>query len=426
MGSARCRLRGSSPAADSAVADPQPQRGFKTPPEVTSYFSEKGLRPAFSWQDVWGQEHAYAFTVAKATELELLTSFKTSIGKALAEGQGFETWRDGMLDELRRLGWAGPRIVKDPTGKWGPTEVDFSNPRRLQTTFWSNVNAARSAGQWERAQRTKAALPYALYVRTSSTDPRQEHLGWVGTMLHLDDEWWKAHWPPNGWGCKCTVRMITGRERDRLLTAEAKPGGITYRAVAPDDGPPRTFVNKRTGEISEVPTGIDPGWGTNPGLSRARTLTTRLNEQLAQAGEEDARKAIADLWQTPTPRIFAGLPPEERVQLPVAVAPKVADELGASSRLVTVSRDTLAEKLSPSRARPTTVESFARVQELIDEGTVVDRGQPNRRSVVTEAEDGWWNTAIARSATGFLRVVSVHRVDPWRALKWVKKAAEGT
>ena len=301
MASAKRRLRGSSSAADSAVADPQPQRGFKTPPEVTGYFSEKGLRPAFSWQDVWGQEHAYAFTVAKATELELLTSFKTSIGKALAEGQGFETWRAGMLDELRRLGWAGPRTVTDPTGKWGPTEVDFSNPRRLQTIFWSNVNTARSAGQWERAQRTKAALPYALYVRTSSTDPRKEHLGWVGTILPIDHPWWSTHWPPNGWGCKCTVRMITTRERDRLLAQEPGTGGITYNEEPPDDGPPRTFVNKRTGEISTVPAGIDPGWGTNPGLSRAQTLVTRLTEQLlsrrrrrrAQGDRADRRLAHA-------------------------------------------------------------------------------------------------------------------------------------
>lgn len=407
MGSARCRLRGSSPTGDSDVADPQPQRGFKTPPEVTSYLSEKGLRPAFSWQDVWGQEHAYAFTVAKATELELLTSFKTSIGKALAEGQGFETWRDGMLDELRRLGWAGPRTVKDPTGKWGPTEVDFSNPRRLQTIFWSNVNTARSAGQWERAQRTKAALPYALYVRTSSTDPRQEHLGWVGTILHLDDAWWQTHWPPNGWGCKCTVRMITGRERDRLLTAEAKPGGITYRTVAPDDGPPRTFVNKRTGEVSEVPAGVDPGWGTNPGLSRAQTLVTRLTEQLAAAGDDDARSAIAVIAASPMPRVMAGLP--EPVSLPVAVAPRALSEgIAAGARIVEMDAKALqaTAKASGTDMGP---KLFARIQETLDAGAATPGGD-DERSMVAELPDGLWHAAVRGADLGRRLILSAFRL----------------
>lgn len=315
------------------MAEPQPRRGFTTPPEVTGYFADKGLRPAFSWQDVWGQEHAYAFTVAKATELELLTSFKASIGQALATGQGFETWRKGMVDELHRIGWAGSRTVTDPTGAFSPAEVDFTDARRLRTIFWSNVNSARSAGQWERAQRTKAALPFALYVRTASSDPRKEHLGWVGIILPIDDPWWETHWPPNGWGCKCSVRMITGRERDRLLATEPKDSGIRYTAEPPDDGPPRVFTNSRTGEVGEVPAGIDPGWQTNPGLSRASTLVTRLTERLGEAGEEDARRALREIAASPMPRIIAGLP--EAVPLPIAVAPAtVAADLGSAARIV--------------------------------------------------------------------------------------------
>ena len=382
------------------MAEPQPRRGFETPPEVLGYFRDKGLRPAFSWQDVWGEEHAYAFTVAKATELELLTAFKTSLGQALATGQGFETWRKGMVEELHRLGWGGPRTVTDPTGKWSPAEVDFTNPRRLQTIFWSNMNAARSAGQWERAQRTKAALPFALYIRTASTDPRKEHLGWVGTILPIDHDWWKTHWPPNGWGCKCNVRMITGRERDRLLAAEAKPGGISYRAEPPDDGADRLFTNRRTGEISEVPAGIDPGWQTNPGLSRARTVTTRLKERLDEAGEEDARAAIAAIAASPLPRVMAGLP--EEVFLPVAVAPAtVPAEIGAAARIVEVSNRVLrTAAAAPDAARTVAVETLARIQEVVDVGTMVDEGEVKERAVFAELEGGWWRAAVRSADRG--------------------------
>lgn len=383
------------------MATPQPQRGFQTPPEVLAYFADKGLRPAFSWADVWGQEHAYAFTVAKATELELLTTFKASIGQALAKGQGFETWRAALLPELRRLGYAGPRTISDPTGQWGPADVDFSDPRRLGTIFWSNVNSARSAGQWERAQRTKAALPFALYVRSASSDPRKEHLGWVGTILPIDHDWWKTHWPPNGWGCKCSIRMITGRERERLLAAEPKPGGIVYNEIPPEDGPPRVFTNKRTGEVSEVPAGIDPGWATNPGLSRARTLVTRLNERLAEAGEDDARKAIAAIAASPMPRVMAGLP--EKVFLPVAIAPPtLSAELGGVARIVEVSSDTIRAKVAKHGGRRgVTAESFAKIQEVLDGGIIVDEGRAGavaHRSVFGEDEDGGLWQAVIKAA----------------------------
>ena len=150
-----------------------------------------------------------------------------------------------------------------------------------------------------------------------------------------------------------------------------------------------------------MPAGIDPGWAINPDLSQARTLVLRFNDQLAAKGEEDARAAITALWQTPPlPGIFARLPVQERLNLPVAVVPKLAEEMEAKSSIVTVSRDTLNVKLSEDRDRPTEVKTFANVQRLIDAGTVIERDQPNRRSVITKIDGVWWSTAIARSGPG--------------------------
>lgn len=247
------------------LSDKPTRQNFPVPPEVRNYFAEKGLKPAFSWQDVFNEEHAYAFTVAKAVELELLTAFKSTLQQSIDAGEGLESWKKRILPELQRLGWDRPRMVADPTGAWKDKEVNFAAPRRLETIFWSNVRTARAAGQWERIQRTKEGLPYLLYVRTTSLEPRIEHLGWVGLILPIDHEFWATHFPPNGWNCKCSVRQITARERDKLL---ALPG---YTDQAPEIGF-TDFENRRTGEMIKVPVGIDPGWGTNPGLSRARTL----------------------------------------------------------------------------------------------------------------------------------------------------------
>ena len=369
----------------------QAKRGFQTPAEVTDFFDQKLIRPGFSWQDVWAEEHAYAFTVAKATELELLTTFKASISTALAKGQTFETWRAGLLPQLAAIGWDKPKMVADPTGQQPPREVDFTAPRRLQTIFQANMASARSAGQWNRAQRTKAALPYILYVRTSSADPRLEHLTWVGLILPIDDPWWSTHWPPNGWGCKCSIRQITARERTKLLATPPGEGGISYTTEIPDNGPPRTFRNKRTGEITTVPAGIDPGWGGNPGLDRAQTLATRVTEQLEQAGEDDARSAITAIGASDMPRVMAALP--EEVTLPVAIAPAaIAEQLGAKGPLVieASNRDIGAKG-----------EAYPQIQPSIDDGSLVP-DQPKGTA-------SW----VARIA-GVVRQVVVKAVDRGR------------
>jgi hypothetical protein len=71
---------------------------------------------------------------------------------------------------------------------------------------------------------------------------------------HADDPFWDQCFPPNGWGCKCSVRQV-GR-------AEVKSMG------GPSESPKLTTVpwtNKRTGQTIQVPVGVDPGWGGNPG-----------------------------------------------------------------------------------------------------------------------------------------------------------------
>jgi len=322
----------------------QPARGFRTPPEVTEFFRDKGLRPSFSWQDIFAQENALDFTVAKAVELELLTAFRTSIQTAIDNGEGFGSWREKIVPELQRLGWYGRRRVEDPTGAWKSKIVDFSRPARLQIIFWSNVRAARAAGQWERAQQTKGALPYLVYARTKSIDPRAEHLAWVGVMLPVDHPFWATHFPPNGWNCKCSTLQITRRAYDDFKSRDG------YTPDAPEIEW-KTFANARTGEVTRVPAGIDPGWHTNPGVARARTLVDAFSNRLKMAGEADARAAIERFVNSPTPAALAAIGGES-FNLPAAMM---------DGRIVTAPSSRLAGKRPAIRPR-----DLPLVQKVID------------------------------------------------------------
>lgn len=387
---------------------------FSYPAEVTGYFRNKTVKPAFSYLDVWAEEHAYSMTVAKTTELEVTSAFHRTIAEAIDEGKGFDNWKPLIQKELTKLGWWQPRMVSDPSGVDIDRMVNFSSDRRLKTIFWGNMSSARSAGQWERAQRSKRVLPYVLYMRTTSGDPRAEHLQWVGIILPIDHPFWKTHWPPNGWLCKCQVRMISEREARELLGTTRIIGKndqgedivIRYTDSPPDLGPDIQHRNRRTGEISMVPPGIDAGWHTNPGLARATTLIRNFETQLAAAPAADATRVLKELWDDPYLRLAPRLP--QKVWLPAGVSKELAADLGAKSAVISVTSETIVERIGRHKM---SVDDFTVYPELLADGLVLPdpRGKGNVRSIIRRIGKAWWRAFVTLSETGYMRATSLHQ-----------------
>lgn len=250
----------------SLARDASFQPRTQAPDAVRQYLEDKDLQPGFDWRDIWQEEHALAFTVAKIMAKDVLADVKESLEKALASGETFESWKAQISDVLERAGWAGEREVTDPdTGEVAVT--DLTAPYRLRTIWQSNMRTARAAGQWDRAQRTKRLMPYFLYQLGASEEHRPHHAAKEGTILPIDDPFWLQWFPPNGWGCNCWLRQISAAEAERLGGASERPA---VREVIYD--------NPRTGQRERIPEGIDPGWASNPGLSRSRLLRERLAE----------------------------------------------------------------------------------------------------------------------------------------------------
>jgi len=381
---------------------------------VTGYFDRKDLKPSFSWLDIYGEEHANAMTVAGAVELEVLEAFRSTMSESLGKGQGFETWKETIAKELTGLGWFGPRLVKDPLGIDPDKLVNYASDRRLKLIFWSNMNSARAAGQWERSQKFKAFLPYLLYVRTTSIEPRPEHLVFAGTILSVDHPFWDTHFPPNGWLCKCTVRQITKREAGRLAEDEA------YSDQPPETGPDRPHVNRRTGQVEMIPDGIDAGWHTNPGRTRTRTLIKSVADRLEAATSKDATRVLTDLWSDPFLRIAPKLP--DQVFLPAGRSERLALEMGDIikrqdvSPVITIDSREIADRIGKDGL---TFVDFALVPKILDGGTILPdpEGDDQTRSLVALFGKTWWRVFVTISRDGFLRVNSLHR----RSRKAVKK-----
>lgn len=374
------------------------------PLEVSQYFKAKSLRRSFSWRDVEPSEHATQFAVAKAMQVDVLQTIKGALQEAIDQGIPFEQFARDLQPKLRKMGWWGAKEQIDPlTGE--VRKVLLGTPRRLKTIYRANMRSARAAGQWERIQRTKRAMPYLVYELGPSERHRPHHEAKSGLVLPVDDPFWSTWYPPNGWGCKCHVRQITKREAEDIGIGESP------------DLPMRDAFNPRTGEIKSIPSGIDPGWESNPGLLRQRNMEKLLAEKLDAADPDVARAAALDMassWRVR--RIQEG---SATGSVPIAMLPKeLAEALKSKTRVVQYS-DYTADK-SRRKHHEATISEFSRVTELLETGAVArEVSATGTESLIVQGKGrAAWRLVLKRTVSGDEVFLSTfHRTTQ---IKWRK------
>jgi uncharacterized protein with gpF-like domain len=202
--------------------------------EAIEFFRRKLNVPTLKWDDLWRGEHAKGFMVAGAYRDDLLGDFREAVDKAISQGATLEDFRKDFDAIVRRYGWS-----YHGTRNW-----------RSELIYSTNIRTAYAAGRWQQMTDPDvlAQRPYWIYKHGDSRVPRPEHLAWHNLVLPADDPWWKTHYPPNGWGCKCRVFSVGSRDLARM----GKSG--------PDEAPDSP-IDPKTG----APVGIDRGWDYNVG-----------------------------------------------------------------------------------------------------------------------------------------------------------------
>lgn len=247
--------------------------------EQIAFFRAKRNVLTEAWTDVWEAEHDHAFMVAGANRIDLLVDLRAAVDRAIADGTGLEAFRHDFDQIVAKHGWA------------------FNGGRnwRTRVIFETNMRTSYAAGRYAQLQYLKTVgMPYWRYRHSDAVQhPRPMHLAWDGLVLHADDPWWDTHFPPNGWGCQCTVEALTARD----LADLGKSG--------PDTAPPVDMQQVLVGKNGphprqvETPAGVDPGFGYAPGKSafeRDRTPALKPPSaaavDLAKLTQDTLRKAV--------------------------------------------------------------------------------------------------------------------------------------
>lgn len=82
------------------------------------------------------------------------------------------------------------------------------NRNWLQAEFDTAVKTSKSAAQWLEIQKTKKDFPLLQYITQHDENVRDEHAAYDGTTLPVDHPFWRTHFPPNGFRCRCRVKQL--------------------------------------------------------------------------------------------------------------------------------------------------------------------------------------------------------------------------
>jgi hypothetical protein len=238
--------------------------------EALEYLRQKTELPTRQWTDLVRSEHDRAFVVSGATKMDLLADLKGAVQAAIEDGETLEGFRDRFDDIVAKRGW------------------DFRGGRnwRTRVIYETNLRTAHAAGRNERMTDPDVLeqRPFWQYLHTGALNPRERHkYVWDGMVLRHDDPWWEDHDPPNGWGCGCIKVSLSKEEMEAEgLEVSESPEVKTYE-----------WTNPNTGEVEDIPKGIDPAWNYSPGESWRRGQTPAFREDWPTSAEDVPSGAVS-------------------------------------------------------------------------------------------------------------------------------------
>lgn len=289
--------------------------GFGTPfAEQLDYLRRKLNLPTEQWDDIVRGAHDRAFVVAGAAKADLLQDLRSAVERTMASGGGLREFRQQFKGVLAKTGWTG----------WTGEGSAAGQAWRSRIIYQTNMATSYAAGR--RRQMTEpdfaAERPFWRYEHFDGVKhPRPQHQAWDGLTLPATHEFWKTHFAPNGWGCRCEIHPV------RLPRAGD--------ATEPPEGWAR--LDPKTG----APVGIDRGFDYAPGAEEATPLVRLLERKLIDldaplgaAMAEALRDTMAMerrlAWTTMVDNVAAGQRAGDVTVLAGAVAPKTVAALQQS------------------------------------------------------------------------------------------------
>ncbi|WP_434777683.1 phage head morphogenesis protein [Neisseria sp. Ec49-e6-T10] len=354
------------------------------PQKAIDYFKSKDYAFGFNWSDVWEDAHSRSFTVAGIMKQDILQDIKHSLTEAMQNGESFQTWRDKIELTLGQKGWLGYGTVSDK--ETGEVSKQLA-PHRMETIYRTNMQSAMMAGRYQTQMSNIKFRPYGAYSAVMDNRTRPKHAAMNGTVLPLDDPFWSYFYPPNGWGCRCTVRTYSERDIQRKGLTVYHSSDRDYEIIEQpinlkgDTRPTVAFKNPNTGKMFMTDAGFNYNSGMNRYLPDLNQYDTPLAKQFIQESVSgpDFKYRYKKIINEVEKNVQAGMSTSEiknvlkrEFNWPIA---KFADndvkKLGLGSQTVTISDQVLVDQVIKKHQEYLGVQDYLQVQPLLDNAQLI-------------------------------------------------------
>lgn len=376
--------------------------------EALEFFRQKLNLPTAKWDDLLGAAHDRAFVVAGATMADLLADLRAAVDKAISQGTTYQTFKKDFEKIVAERGWTG----------WTGEGSKGGRAWRARVIYETNLYTSYAAGRFQQMKEVANSRPYWRYRHSDAvTTPRPEHAAWNGKILRHDDPWWAAHAPPNGFGCKCYVETLAARDLKKL---GIEPPKANAGENMPFNGTVKQ-INKKTGEVIELPEGVDKGWDYQPGrtwfpdmdkydyVTARRLIADNMADGVFDRWHQRVAGRVAEELKEPG---YAGMDNKTLVDslrkalsqgesYPVAaLSPELKTLLGVDTQTVLLSDWDLIKQQVSRAGQDFNAVNYLAAQGVLDAPRLVVRENNQMTIFVADTDGRWYAAVLQQTKTG--------------------------
>jgi len=195
---------------------------------LDDFFNNKTNNPIL-WNDTYKELYVAATmgtgidlsTVKYNTpEFDLITNLVKDAGR-------FSAYKDNQFkNDLQQLANSSATI-DDFKSKARPLIKTYKN--YLDVEKANAIGSSQMAKKWQGFEKNADIYPNLRYRAVMDSHTRADHAQLNGVILPITDPFWNTHYPPNGYGCRCSVTQ-TDKPATASVPAYSPPAGFDFNA----------------------------------------------------------------------------------------------------------------------------------------------------------------------------------------------------
>ena len=171
---------------------------------AVAYIKGKAVADPTNFGNLPDQLKQRAFAVAGIEQLDVVKRIRDAVAK-LPQGASWDEAKKEIAAEMSAYTGGDMKAAK----------------ARAEHTLRTQGFQAYAVARHQQQMATAKSFPYWKYETVGDNRVRPGHAALDGKVLRADDPWWKTHYPPWDWGCRCIVIALDEEDAEEIGISES-------------------------------------------------------------------------------------------------------------------------------------------------------------------------------------------------------------